>query len=393
MAKGSGGRPAGRSDNPMNKRVRNETTDAKRRRIDKAAQTRRENEAKKKADGTKSNAAKKATAGTTPLINFFRQKTAQTSNSASTTSTGAETEITVAPAITTTNANTQMDNGIESAASASPEIEMPTIDSDVPVVEIANEIIVNLDVGDDENPSDYYDSGDGDHEKFEEGKPLGVQQAVNKVVTERLKEEVKERNKSTDTWLLNHLRENDWWIRKEHARKFAKKLGVKAEHPAYYRDIYVWLPDIKYGQEFRPCCPSCKSNNGVGNNGFRKNHFGRLIVGMKSTYYTITRRYRCYDCEKKNNDLCGATALEEVCEENGVNIERRVDKVQYSFMGWDKRIMHLYPNGIGMEFPAFLTWRCGLDNLVVDLMRPMFNKGIKPTQLANMLLELCPCCK
>jgi hypothetical protein len=80
--------------------------------------------------------------------------------------------------------------------------------------------------------------------------------------------------------------------------------------------------------------------------------------------------------------------LEKVCEDNGVNIERRVDKVQYSFMGWDKRIMHLYPNGIGMEFPAFLTWRCGLDNLVVDLMRPMFNKGIKPTQLANMLLEL-----
>jgi hypothetical protein len=153
MAKGSGGRPAGRSDNPMNKRVRNETADALRRRIDKTAQTRRENEAKKKADGTKSNAAtsaKKATAGTIPLINFFRQKTAQTSNSASTTSTGAETEITVAPAITTTNANTQIDNGIiESAASASPEIEMPTIDSDVPVVEIANEIIVNLDVGDD----------------------------------------------------------------------------------------------------------------------------------------------------------------------------------------------------------------------------------------------------
>ncbi|KAL7491648.1 hypothetical protein ACHAWT_002097 [Skeletonema menzelii] len=407
MPKGAGGRPAGRRDNPMNRRVRNESDAAKKRRIEKTATTRKEREAERKAEGAKSNtatakAAKKAAAGTAPLSNFFGRKKAPTS-------------IPAASAIAPTNANTQIetnnvtgnaaapeavpdmlmaDNGnngeeLSVASAAAPEMDMPTIDSVVPVTEIANEIVTNFDVDDNEKPADYYDSSDGDHEKFEEGKPLGVQQAVNKVITERLKEEVCERNKSTDTWLLNHLRENDWWIRKEHARKFVKKLGVKkAEHDAYYRDIYVWLPDIKYGQAFMPCCPSCKSNKGVGNNGFRENHFGRLIVGMRSTYYAISRRYRCYDCEKRNNDLCGVTALEEAFEDHGVDMERRVDNLQYSFMGWDKRIMHLYPNGIGMEFPAFLTWRCGLDNLVVDLMRPMFNKGIKPAQFANMLLEM-----
>ena len=36
-----------------------------------------------------------------------------------------------------------------------------------------------------------------------------------------------------------------------------------------------------------PCCPSCNSNKHVGNNGFRENHYGRLIVGVKETYYVI----------------------------------------------------------------------------------------------------------
>ena len=59
-------------------------------------------------------------------------------------------------------------------------------------------------------------------------------------------------------------------------------------------------------------------------------------------------------------------------------------------MGWDKRIMRLYPRGIGMEFPAFLTtWRSEPGNLVFDfMMRPLFNKGFKPEQHAKSLLEL-----
>ena len=150
---------------------------------------------------------------------------------------------------------------------------------------------------------------------------------------------------------------------------------------AYYRDIYVFLPDIKYGSECKPCCPSCKQRKGVGNNGFRKNHFGRLIVGMDTTYYVITRQYRCYDCERKRNDLCGSTAMEAALRESGVSVEKTVDKLEYTFMAWDKRIIPLYPHGIGMDFPAILTWRAGVDKLVVAMMRPLFNKGVKPASL------------
>jgi hypothetical protein len=171
------------------------------------------------------------------------------------------------------------------------------IDNNIPINKKSCDVIENLDIGEDDHPEDYFDNDDG-FEEFKKDKPLGVQQAVVKVITERLAEEVREANKSADTWLLKHLKENDWWIRKEHARKFAKRLGLKAAHHAYHRDIYVFLPDVKYGKEFTPCCPNCKTNKSVGNNGFRENHFGRLIVGMQETYYTVSRRYRCYDCEQ-----------------------------------------------------------------------------------------------
>jgi len=204
---------------------------------------------------------------------------------------GREEMATIESTVNATTPNMQMaDNGdggeaAVTAAAAVADNNMATIDSNIPITMMANDVIANLDVGDDEHPGDCYDNTDGDHEKVEKGESIGVQQAVNKVITERLAEEVRENNTSADTWLLNHLRENEWWIRKEHAHRFAARLGVAKQPLAFYRDIFVWLPDIKYGRAFMPCCPNCKSNTRFGNIGFRKNHFGRLIFGMNSTSY------------------------------------------------------------------------------------------------------------
>jgi hypothetical protein len=43
-----------------------------------------------------------------------------------------------------------------------------------------------LDIGEDDRPEDYFDNDDG-FEEFKKDKPLGVQQAVVKVITERYK--------------------------------------------------------------------------------------------------------------------------------------------------------------------------------------------------------------
>ena len=50
--------------------------------------------------------------------------------------------------------------------------------------------------------------------------------------------------------------------------------------------------------------------------------------------------------------------------------------------------MPLFPDGRGDEFPAFLTWKAGVDKELIDLMRPLFDSGIWPQKTSELLLEL-----
>ena len=63
--------------------------------------------------------------------------------------------------------------------------------------------------------------------------------------------------------------------------------------------------------------------------------------------------------------------------------------LQLTFMGWDRRILPLFPDGRGKQFPAFLTKPSGMDISLIDLMRPLFNKGsARPQSFSDLLLEL-----
>ena len=136
-----------------------------------------------------------------------------------------------------------------------------------------------------------------------------------------------------------------------------------------------------------PCCPTCKSNEHVGNKGFHDKHFGRLIIGLRENYYAISRRYVCYSCMKKSDDI--ESVIDQSLNENeNVSVEKTVDKLQYNFMGWNSQSLPLLPLGRGSEFPAFLSWKAGVDKTVIDMMRPLFDKGFKPESFSNMLLEL-----
>jgi hypothetical protein len=54
-------------------------------------------------------------------------------------------------------------------------------------------------------------------------------------------------------------------------------------------------------------------------------------------------------------------------EIDGISVEKTVDRIQYNFMGWDKRIMPLFPLGHGSEFPALFAWRAGVNNQLQNL--------------------------
>ena len=57
-------------------------------------------------------------------------------------------------------------------------------------------------------------------------------------------------------------------------------------------------------------------------------------------------------------------------------------------MAWHAVSLQLLPRDYGMEFPAFLTYRGGVDKKLPDLMRPLFDKGVRPEALSNTLLEV-----
>ena len=99
----------------------------------------------------------------------------------------------------------------------------------------------------------------------------GVQQQFVEKIVERLKKECSYRSKDDiECWLLHHLNQNDWWVRIVHIKTITRKLGFKLnlDHAAYYRDIYIWLPDIRWSDEVKsemmPCCPNCLTNARVG---------------------------------------------------------------------------------------------------------------------------------
>ena len=51
-------------------------------------------------------------------------------------------------------------------------------------------------------------------------------------------------------------------------------------------------------------------------------------------------------------------------------------------------ILPLFEHGRGALFPAFLTWRAGVDKFLIDPMCPLFDGSFRPERFSDMLLEL-----
>ena len=220
----------------------------------------------------------------------------------------------------------------------------------------------------------------------------GIMGEFLKAVKLRLQEELK-----ATTALQQHLsmllKNNDWVLLACHAKKICELLKLRFHEPSYYRDVVIWLPDVRWGVQAIPCCPNCRSNAKVGVHGWRDNHFGRRITTMTSNYFILSRRYICHECER---DACSAkVAAMLMAEEQGLQVMKEAEDAtsvlsnpSYTFMGWDQTSMSLLPNGYGDLFPAMLTHKGGVDNLVIDFMRASFDKGLRPETLSDMMLEL-----
>jgi hypothetical protein len=201
-----------------------------------------------------------------------------------------------------------------------------------------------------------------------------------KAVHQQLREEVCGRA-AKEQWLLTMLKApgTNWWIRAGQARLVCKKLGLFYGEPSYYRDIHNWLPNVHWGSEAMPPCVVCKLVEDVSPHDFLTNHFGRRVCALTTNYFIVTQRYTCscYARRASNTKL----TIEAVAEATGLGVEVTIIKPQYTFMGYDPRSCVHLPHSYGDEYPAFHTYKGALDLLIIDLMRPLFNKGVCPAAL------------
>ena len=234
--------------------------------------------------------------------------------------------------------------------------------------------------------------------ELQENDIAGVEQATSimsgflKAVLERLKLETSSKTAAqSDKWLLSMLKLNssNWTLHASCAKIVCEKLCITYNEPAYYRDIFVWLPELRWGKEAMPPCPHCRVSNFVSPHGFRDNNDARRVCNMKNHYFVVSRRYICHTCESVA--LAKKASYVALAEHAGLRVKPCADieeKTQYTFMGWDSISMSMLPFGYGSHYPAFHSHRSGVDNSILNLMRPLFNKGLRPDALSHILLEL-----
>ena len=85
-----------------------------------------------------------------------------------------------------------------------------------------------------------------------------------KCIHQRLKDETSSKSDGSDDQWLFILKEYNFVLRASEASKLCNKLNIEHSKPAYYKDIKIRLPDVQWGEEAKPFCPSCKSNVHVG---------------------------------------------------------------------------------------------------------------------------------
>jgi hypothetical protein len=156
--------------------------------------------------------------------------------------------------------------------------------------------------------------------------------------------------------------------------------------PSYYRDIHVWLPNVHWGSEAMPPCVVCKLAEDVSPHDFLKNHFGCRVCVLTTNYFIVTQCYTCSCCAHRASNT--KLTIEAVAEATGLGVEDAIIKPKYTFMGYDPCSRVHLPHGYGDEYPASNTYKGALDLLIIDLMRPLFNKGVCPAALLDILLEL-----
>ena len=164
-----------------------------------------------------------------------------------------------------------------------------------------------------------------------------------------------------------------------------------------------------------PPCPFGCGQRCVHFHGWRTNNWGRRVCRLSDHYFVISRRYKCTECQEAVT--ADVEAAKSIAEHAGLTFSSRAaanecDSVEvelqhldnpvneiaarifpaprrtYTFMGFNAQSRQQLPHGLGDLFPAFVTWRGGVDKVIVDMMRPLIDSGTGFDSIHNLMLEL-----
>ena len=238
------------------------------------------------------------------------------------------------------------------------------------------------DYGEDED-EDAFEGMDGDVEYMRnEFEPIGdddddVSQGVADVTPENTKSKVQ--RSMMPMWLQDEYMDARTHLQSEIAKTgrpacynngqftmtapllvFSRTVPFEIEPIDFYRpQFFVWLPHLFQ----RILCPSCKDMKRSTKQGqpVMLRVLGwpkqpRRIVDLEHLVFIIGHRYRCVhgDCKK-------------------------------TFQSWSPAIMRVLPPPLAALFPFHLTYRCGLTDRLVGVLRASFQRGIGPFPFAKYL--------
>ena len=107
------------------------------------------------------------------------------------------------------------------------------------------------------------------------------------------------------------------------------------------------------------------------------------VFTLNSFYFVITRRYICHDCKGKHAQKRDAGDIAP-----GVGGRHRDEETQFTFTPTNATTLLLEPYGHSLKFKAVLSEHSGVDESIVDWMRPLFNGGVRPATFSRALLEM-----
>jgi hypothetical protein len=74
--------------------------------------------------------------------------------------------------------------------------------------------------------------------------------------------------------------------------------------------------------------------------------------------------------------------------EGATSLDAKSEKSSQTFMGWDSESLPHMAYGRGERFPAILSHRSGVDKGLLNLLRAVINRGVRPETFSDIITEL-----